>query len=230
MIKAISGIITALITVSILYFLVYKPNAPEINKLFKRDHIENTTDAKSTSTKKKRKAGTKRPTVEDAEVGKVLDQYKGVDIYYNGLVKNVSGRNTTSDGYNLGLKYQCVEFVKRFYYEVYNHKMPNSYGHAREFFNKSLSDGDFNKERAMFQFNNRSNEKPKVDDLLVFGAAPFNKYGHVAVVSKVASDHIEIAQQNPGKGNPSRSKYGLNQSSGKWHVDNEYVSGWLRMP
>jgi surface antigen len=82
----------------------------------------------------------------------------------------------------------------------------------------------------MLQFSNHSISKPQVDDLLVFGAAPFNEYGHVAVISKVASDHIEIAQQNPGKGNPSRSKYGMSQSSGKWTIDNEYVAGWLRMP
>ncbi|MFA0963395.1 hypothetical protein AB9P05_16445 [Roseivirga sp. BDSF3-8] len=50
----------------------------------------------------------------------------------------VSGRNLTPDGYNLGLKYQCGEFMKRYYYLHLNHKMPDSYGHARDFFNPSL--------------------------------------------------------------------------------------------
>ncbi|MDW5290896.1 hypothetical protein [Formosa sp. PL04] len=54
---------------------------------------------------------------------------------------HVSGRNTTPDGYNLGLKYQCVEFVKGYYYEHYNHKMPDSYGHAKSFFNSGIKDG-----------------------------------------------------------------------------------------
>ena len=56
-------------------------------------------------------------------------------------MNNVSGRNVTVDGYNLGLKYQCVEFVKRYYYKHYRHKMPNSYGNAKDFFIAQISDG-----------------------------------------------------------------------------------------
>ena len=59
------------------------------------------------------------------EVGTIIDSYNGVNIYYNGNnFKNVLGRNVSEDGYNLGLKYQCVEFVKRYYYKRYGHKMP----------------------------------------------------------------------------------------------------------
>ncbi len=49
------------------------------------------------------------------EVGDKVDSLNGVYVYYNSNVGNVSGRNLASDGYNLGLKYQCVEFVKRYY-------------------------------------------------------------------------------------------------------------------
>ncbi|OCG61857.1 hypothetical protein [Gilliamella sp. GillExp13] len=62
-------------------------------------------------------------------------------VYYNGSINNVRGRNIAKDGYNLGLKYQCVEFIKRYYYQRFNHKMPNSYGHAKEFFDPSIVDG-----------------------------------------------------------------------------------------
>ncbi len=48
------------------------------------------------------------------EIGQEIDQLNGVQVYYNGGVDTVTGRNTTPDGYNLGLKYQCVEFVKRY--------------------------------------------------------------------------------------------------------------------
>ena len=51
--------------------------------------------------------------------GSKLDSLNGVYVYFNGSMRNVSGRNTTPDGYNLGLKYQCVEFVKRYYYKHY---------------------------------------------------------------------------------------------------------------
>src|SRR5262245_34634763 len=70
-----------------------------------------------------------RPTV--GEVGDALD---GVAVYYNGGINTSGGRRLGSDGYNLGLKFQCVEFVKRYYYERYQHRMPNAMGHAKDFF------------------------------------------------------------------------------------------------
>lgn len=160
-------------------------------------------------------------------VGKVLDSYKGVKIYENGRVRNVSGRNVTPDGYNLGLKYQCVEFVKRFYYEYYDHKMPNSYGNAKDFFKTSLGDAQYNKERGLRQFSNGSSQKPIKNSILVFGATPYNPFGHVAIISKVLNDKIEIVQQNPGQGIPVREMLKLSQTDGKWRVDDPYVVGWL---
>ncbi len=65
-------------------------------------------------------------------VGEQLDELNGVAIYYNGGVNTVQGRNLSEDGYNLGLRYQCVEFVKRYYFERYDHRMPDSYGHAKD--------------------------------------------------------------------------------------------------
>lgn len=46
--------------------------------------------------------------------GAPLDSLNGVVVYYNDGMGAVHGRNTV-DGYNVGLKYQCVEFVKRYY-------------------------------------------------------------------------------------------------------------------
>lgn len=72
--------------------------------------------------------------VDKSKIGMVVDEFNGVKVYYNGSISNVSGRNVAKDGYSLGLKYQCVEFIKRYYYERFNHKMPDSYGHAKDFF------------------------------------------------------------------------------------------------
>lgn len=176
-------------------------------------------------TKKTTKSKTKKSS---GKAGVKVDTYNGVDIFYNGSVGNVSGRNTTSDGYNLGLKYQCVEFVKRFYYNYYGHKMPDSYGHAKDFYDGSVSDGGYNKSRALTQFSQGSNTKPKVNDLIIFGPTPFNKFGHVAIVSKISTGKLEIAQQNPGVGNPSRAVYSLYDNGAGWIVGNQYVMGWLR--
>ena len=162
------------------------------------------------------------------QVGDKLDSLNGVYVYYNANVGNVKGRNTTADGYNIGLKYQCVEFVKRYYYEHLNHKMPDSYGHAKDFYEKGLGDGKRSKRRNLIQYANPSNSKPKVDDLLVFDGTTTNKYGHVAIISKVTDSKIEIIQQNPGPYGPSREIFKLKHSNGKWKIDNNKAMGWLR--
>lgn len=169
-----------------------------------------------------------KPTGNTGTVGKVIDTFNGVNIYYNGRVSNIQGRNVTVDGYNLGLKYQCVEFVKRYYYEFYQHKMPDSYGNAKDFYSYAIEDGQINPARNLRQFSNPSKSRPKIGDLLVFGPTPFNKFGHVGIISKVESSRIQIVQQNPGSNNPSRQYFPLLKGNGKYKIDHQYVLGWLR--
>ncbi len=162
------------------------------------------------------------------ETGQHIDSLNNVIVYYNGDVNNVADRNLTDDGYNLGLKYQCVEFVKRYYYEHLNHKMPDSYGHAKDFFDQGLSDGQKNLSRALVQYSNPGRTQPKVNDLLVFSETAFNKYGHVAIISNVTDKEIEIIQQNPGPFGRSRETFNIENSNGEWKVNSDRILGWLR--
>ncbi|MFK7948781.1 MAG: CHAP domain-containing protein [Saprospiraceae bacterium] len=161
-------------------------------------------------------------------IGEPIDTFNNVIVYYNGSTRNVLERNTTKDSYNLGLKYQCVEFVKRYYYKVYHHKMVDSYGHAVSYFDKYLHDGHINKKRELIQYKNPS-KKPEVGDLIVMDKTLFNRFGHVAIVSEVTSNDIEIVQQNPGINIESRVRIPMYQtSSAAWFVDHKRVLGWLR--
>lgn len=162
------------------------------------------------------------------KIGDRIDSLNNVIVYYNGAVGNITERNLAPDGYNLGLKYQCVEFVKRYYYEHLDHKMPNSYGDAKDFFDNNLKDGQVNRDRALVQYTNPSKTKPKIDDLLVFGGDMLNKFGHVAIVSELSENEIEIIQQNAGQYGKSRGSYKLEYSNGKWTIDSEQILGWLR--
>lgn len=162
------------------------------------------------------------------KIGQEIDNLNGVKVYYNGPYSNISGRNWTKDHYNLGLKYQCVEFVKRYYYEQLNHKMSDSYGHAKDFFNSKVKDGDFNSRRGLNQYNNQSKFKPKVNDLIIFSGTVFNKFGHVAIISKVTDNQVEIVQQNAGSATNSRETFSLTNKNSKWAIDNYRVLGWLR--
>lgn len=161
-------------------------------------------------------------------VGQPIDSLNGVFVFYNGKTSNVKGRNLSKDGYNFGLKYQCVEFVKRYYYMHYSHKMPDSYGHAKDFFDMNLKDGQINTRRNLIQYTNPSKTKPKVGDLLVFNKTVFNPYGHVAITAEVNSDHIELIQQNPGRFGKSRESISLINKDNKWEIENSRILGWLR--
>lgn len=214
-------LVTLLLFGGVIWFVLGKPsfNLPQLSEIFER---KESPSKKSTKSKPRNNSSSTR-------TGQVIDKYKGVDVFYNGSVGNVSGRNTTSDGYNLGLKYQCVEFAKRFYYEAYNHKMPDSYGHAKDFFDKSLADGAYNKARNMTQYRNGGPNKPRVDDLVVIGPTQFNSFGHLFVITKVNSREVSFVQQNPGQGNPSRATYKLVEFNGGWNIDATGVLGWLRI-
>lgn len=163
------------------------------------------------------------------EIGERLDSLNHVVVYYNGGMGNVSGRNTAPDGYNIGLKYQCVEFVKRYYYEYYKHKMPNAYGNAIDFFNTTLKDGELNTDRDLIQYTNPSKKKPQIGDLIIMDATWTNEYGHVVIVSGVTDDEIEIIQQNAGNPDHPRDVYDLELNDGLWEIDNSRILGWLRM-
>ncbi|RAV98414.1 CHAP domain-containing protein [Pseudochryseolinea flava] len=161
-------------------------------------------------------------------VGDPVDSLHGVVVYYNGDVSNVGERNLSSDGYNLGIKYQCVEFVKRYYYQHLQHKMPDSYGNAKDFFDQSLDDGTSNVRRDLTQYRNRSKSKPQENDLLVYSATSGNPYGHVSIIASIDDDEIEIIQQNPGAFGKSRARFKLIHEDGKWWIDNDRILGWLR--
>jgi hypothetical protein len=162
------------------------------------------------------------------KIGDIVDSLDGVYVFYNGDVSHVSERHLAKDGYNLGLKFQCVEFVKRYYYEHLKHKMPDSYGHAREFYNSKFGDGELNSKRDLLQFKNGSASKPQVKDLIVFDGHEFNPYGHVAIVSKAGENFIEIIQQNPGPEASSRDRFEIHQKGRKWFVSDDLTLGWLR--
>lgn len=162
------------------------------------------------------------------KIGKAIDSLDGVAVYYNGRIGNVSGRNTAPDGYNIGQKYQCVEFVKRYYYEARGHKMPNPWGHAKDFFNTALPDGAMNEDRGLRQYKNGGASRPEPGDLLVMGGG---LYGHVGIISEVGDGYAEMIQQNPGPKEPSRIKIPLlksGESPESWTLNNSRILGWLR--
>ncbi|MDP2713549.1 CHAP domain-containing protein [Rheinheimera sp.] len=173
---------------------------------------------------------TRMPLGSSIAPGTQIDELNGVGIFYNGGVNQSYGRNLTATGYNLGLRYQCVEFIKRYYYERFGHQMPDSYGHARTFFDRTLPDGGWNKQRALLQYRNGGVTMPAPDDIIVYAPSLFNPYGHVAIIAEVNPYAVVIAQQNAGPVYSSREAIPLVQQGSGYRVDNSRVLGWLRLP
>jgi surface antigen len=168
-----------------------------------------------------------RSLQEAAKVGEVIDQWRGVPVRANGLPYDQShGRHVAADGYYYGRQWQCVEFIKRFHYDHLHHAMPDGMGHAREFFDPAVAHGQLNAKRGLRQFTNGGDEAPRLDDLMVW---TFGTYGHVAIVSKVGGDFIEVVQQNVLQG--SRERLKLVRDGDGWRVTGRREpAGWLRMP
>lgn len=163
------------------------------------------------------------------KIGDPIDSLDGVVVYYNGMVAHCGERTIGSGGYNIGIRYQCVEFVKRYYYEHFNHKMPDAYGNAKDFFDRAIPDGALNAKRDLLQFTNPGKAKPQHGDLVIFDGHPGNSFGHVAIVSNVTASGVTIIQQNPGPFAPSRVTFPLDSSGGKFHIGQDRLLGWLRM-
>lgn len=160
------------------------------------------------------------------ELGEVAHPHNGVQIYSNGLeVFNSHGKHHAADGYYYGRKWQCVEFIKRYYHDAHDHQMPNVWGHAKDFYQSDLTHGSINQGRNMLQFANCHSEKPQADDLLVWNNEP---YGHVAVIAEVHDDHIVVAQQNIYGAPLEELK--LTLENGQWTIiDDTKPAGWLRL-
>ena len=158
-------------------------------------------------------------------VGKILDNYCNVLVYDNGLLYFRSyGRNYSPDGYYFGQKWQCVELIKRFYYQAKGHKMPDVMGHAKSYFDDTLPNGALNARRGLIQYQNGSTNKPCPDDLIVFTDT---KFGHVAIITTVTENSLAVIQQNILAG--PRRQFSLVASNGHYFVTSpRRPAGWLR--
>lgn len=160
----------------------------------------------------------------DVPPGTQIDEYRGIVVYSNGTnYMSSHGLNFSDDGYYYGYKWQCVEYVKRFYYEIYGHKMPDGAGNAKFFYNPMLNQGELNEQRGLLQFKNGGDVRPLLGDLLVFTDGA---YGHVAIIAAMGQGWVEVIQQNS---EVPRERYEIRNENGKYTiVGDKEPAGWLR--
>ena len=131
--------------------------------------------------------------------GDSIGSFNGVTASYNsGGINSCGDRNWSVDNtYSYGFRWQCVEFVRRYYYEALGHKMPNRWGNACNYFRQDISSGSMNMERGLVQYHNGS-VRPIVNDLLVFQDMA-GGLGHVSIVIAVTDSTVSTIAQNIGR-------------------------------
>ena len=165
----------------------------------------------------------KRDEAPPMACGDVLAAHNGVAVYRNyGKGIHSCGNYHRAGGYDYGPKWQCVEFVRRYYKEHLNHRFPQK-GNATDYFDYSVPHGQLNPARGLIQYRNGIDEKPKEDDLLVCKNMA-GGYGHVAIIKKVEKHRIQILQQN---NEPAEEWYNLHYEDYMWTIEGG-CDGFLR--
>jgi glutathionylspermidine amidase/synthetase len=103
------------------------------------------------------------------------------------------------DGIDLGFKWQCVEFARRWLYlnrgQVFD-DVPMAYDIFRL---RSVRDVATGQRLPLHAFRNGSKRHPEPGSLLVWDeGGEFETTGHVAVVTEVTPEFVRVAEQNVG--------------------------------
>ena len=166
---------------------------------------------------------------DELEFGKVLGSVDNVIAYSSGKMKLLQYKNNYINNIYTGFKWQCVEYARRYMIICMNLTFENI-DNAYEIFNiKYFISLKNNQKIPVQKYINGSPYIPVKNSLLIWKPSSDNINGHVAVIVKVNSDSIEIAEQNykniKWKNNYSR-KIKLKYNNG-YYIDDMNIIGWI---
>ena len=118
--------------------------------------------------------------------GTEVGEYNGIIAYSNGYNDYVSYEYNYVDGYNTGMKWQCVEYVNRYYYIIYGMEIRIPGTNAKDYYGTAS-------DRGLIAYPNGGATPPQLGDILCSNGGDL---GHVAIVREVTDDSIHIIHQN----------------------------------
>jgi len=159
--------------------------------------------------------------------GTYLGTYNSVNVYSNGTGGYVSNEYNFINGTNTGMKWQCVEYVNRYYLLIYNKNIRVPGHNAVNYYPNATQHG-------LVSYPNNGNTAPAIGDVLCFSGGNPN-YGHVAIVREIGSNYLKVAQQNV-LNNSGDVNYNIimSISNGYYNVSGSSIGGgyvcqgWLR--
>ena len=165
--------------------------------------------------------------------GTDLGEFNGVIVYSNCDDDCVECNNYCQDqhyinGTYIGIKWQCVEYVRRYYHTVYNLDLASKWrGHANTWYDNAATMG-------LARFANGSLDMPQVGDILVSEGIPDVNVGHIAIIRDISDNSVCTIQQNFSNDSGDINRYlTLTVLDGNYTVggfsSNYPIRGWLRV-
>ena len=170
--------------------------------------------------------------------GTALGSFSGVVNYSDNPASMPSPQPSSYvSGYYMGLEWECVEYVRRYYYTIYSKNLYSLGGsmNAWQFYGNAAS-------MQLTAYANGGTAAPQVGDILCFNQTS-SGLGHVAIIRAVGSSTVTVIQQNVKNGdtgpngtddnysfayNPSTQVVDV-LTAGSSHLGTTfYCQGWLR--
>jgi len=157
--------------------------------------------------------------------GTQVGEYNGITAYSNYEIDYVSNEYNYEDEYNTGMKWQCVEYVNRYYYIIYGMGIRIPGTNAEDYY-------DTASDRGLVAYPNGGTTSPQPEDILCSNGGTL---GHVAIVREVTADSVHVIHQNWANTEADNDKtISMSVSDGHYTVSGfsgSYpVQGWLRKP
>jgi surface antigen len=153
--------------------------------------------------------------------GTELSSYRGIPAKSNGIFQWKPYDCTTRGTY--GDRYQCVEYVRRFYEEALGVDTSCWRGNAVTYFANASNFG-------LIRYANGGQTQPVPDDIVVFSNHEEDDTGHVAIVTNVTDTEVTIIEQNWSVTGTATLE--LKEENGTYTVTRPQsayvVLGWLR--
>lgn len=155
--------------------------------------------------------------------GTYVGSFNGVNAYSNGVQDYFSSQDNFYNNFNTGVKWLCIEYVQRYYLQIYGIAINPFMGSANTFYSRASVAG-------LLSYPNGGSEAPQVGDIICSNGG---SSGHVAIVREVGSNYINVIQQN-WSNSASDNSDTLSRNGNTVDPFDLYsgypIVGWLRSP
>lgn len=150
----------------------------------------------------------------------------GVDSHGVVSYQNKGSSNPTYyNGVYTGLKYQCVEYARRWLVQVKGYTF-DQVDHAYQIYNLKTVHMPLDNIKVPFLSIPSTSTDIQVGDLVIYRKSETFPHGHVAVVSKVSPSFVYLSEQNL---NQKKWKNDYSRKISKDKLNDGTIIGWKRI-